>query len=573
MKRILSFLLILPAIAIAFPLTAQTTACPDVTASPDTTMCGTGCATITAVPQGTVGTTSYGVSSIPFSPFPTNGSNQILINIDDVWSGVIPMPFCFEFFGQTYNSILIGSNAIVTFDLTQANGYCQWPINNAIPSALNPMNSIMAPFHDIDPSVPNSGTDINWEVYGTAPCRQFVISWDSVPMFSCNNIIASSQLVLHETTNIIDVYLDEKPVCSSWNAGAAILGIQDATGTTAYFPPGYNYPAQWTASNEGWRFTPTGASNYTFGWYDMSGNLLSNSTSYQVCPPTTTSYVAVISNTSCAGNIIATDTVTVTVGTSTLSTVSTTTPDICAAGIGTATTTPNGQPPYTYVWQPGGQTTQTATGLSAGVYTVTIIDGTGCGTTDTVIVPGTSTPVNPVITSNALNGIINQPTPGAQVQICFSNTSPGSVNSWAWVYDGTQTSSQQSPCFTESDSGLVCVTLAVTDTNNCADTATLCVRVQSEAVFSFPNVFTPNGDGSNDIFIPTTIGVKDVKCTVYDRWGMEVYSWIGVTNGWNGKTTQGKEAVDGVYYWVATVIDYQDDEFQVSGFVHLIRGK
>lgn len=574
MKKFLPFLFVSIGSLFAPHAFSQVTACPQVTAGPDTSLCGTGgCVTLNASIAGTVTTNTYSVGQIPYNPYSYQGANQILINIDDVWSSVIPLPFCFDFFGQTYNSILIGSNAIITFDLTQANGNCQWPIANAIPSSSDPMNSIMAPWHDIDPSVGSSATDISWQIYGTAPCREMVISWDTVPMFSCNNLIASSQLVLHETTNIIDVFMKDKPVCASWNSGAAILGIQNSTGTTAYTASSYNYPTQWTATNEGWRFTPSGTPQYTFGWYDLSGTLLSNQTSYLVCPPTTTSYVAVVNDTTCSGILNYSDTVTVTVTGTTLTATSNSTPDICLGNVGTATATANGNGPFTYNWLPGGQTTSTVTGLGVGTYTVIIHDSNGCATADTITISNTNPPINPVITTNAVNGIINQTSPNSPVQICFDNTSPGSIASWNWIYNGSQTSILQAPCFTETDSGMFCATLAVVDTNGCVDTATACVRVQSEAVFSFPNVFTPNGDANNDIFLATTVGVKELKCTVYNRWGAQVGYWDGVTNGWNGKTTQGKDASDGVYYWVAEVTDFQGKIFNVSGFVQLIRTK
>lgn len=551
---------------------AQGTACPDVVAGPDTSLCGTGgCVTLNASIQGTVSTNTYTVGAVPYNPFPWVGANAVLVNIDDIWDDVVPLPFCFDFFGQTYNNVVIGSNALITFDVTQANQYCQWPINAAIPSATCPMNSIMAPWHDIDPSIGNFAR-VTWEVYGTAPCREMVISWDTVPMFSCNGMIASSQMVLHETTNIIDVYIKAKPLCSSWNAGAAILGIQNATGTTAYVVPGYNYPTQWTANNEGWRFTPSGTQQYVFGWTDIAGNPLSTQQTFQVCPTQSTSYIATIVNQTCNGPLTVSDTVTIGVSPSTVSTVSDSTPDICNAGVGTATTNPTGQGPFTYFWQPGGGTTQTITGLSAGTYTVTVLDAAGCATTSTVQVINVNPPINPVLTSNAVNGTINQTGPNTPVQICLTTTSPGSIATWNWLFDGTQTSILQSPCFTESDSGLYCATVAVTDTNGCQDTGNICVRVQSEMVFSFPNVYTPNGDGNNDIFQPTLIAVKDVKCTIYDRWGVEMYAWNDVAGGWNGKT-KGKDATDGVYYWEATVTDFQGESKNVAGFVHLLRKK
>lgn len=57
----------------------------------------------------------------------------------------------------------------------------------------------------------------------------------------------------------------------------------------------------------------------------------------------------------------------------------------CTDGSATAVVT-GGTPSYTYSWQPGGQTTSTASNLSAGSYTVTITDAQGCTVMDTILV-------------------------------------------------------------------------------------------------------------------------------------------------------------------------------------------
>src|SRR5690554_2146910 len=45
---------------------------------------------------------------------------------DDKFSGVIPMGFVFNFYGIDYNKCLIGSNGMISFDLSKANGYNGW---------------------------------------------------------------------------------------------------------------------------------------------------------------------------------------------------------------------------------------------------------------------------------------------------------------------------------------------------------------------------------------------------------------------------------------------------------------
>lgn len=75
----------------------------------------------------------------------------------------------------------------------------------------------------------------------------------------------------------------------------------------------------------------------------------------------------------------------------------TTTPTNCGGSTGTATVNPiGGVSPYTYLWMPGGQTTQTAVNLAAGTYTVIITDSHGCTGTATGIVGSTgNVPVTP----------------------------------------------------------------------------------------------------------------------------------------------------------------------------------
>ena len=75
----------------------------------------------------------------------------------------------------------------------------------------------------------------------------------------------------------------------------------------------------------------------------------------------------------------------------------------CCQATGTATVTPTGgYAPYTYSWNsPGNPTTQTATGLTAGNYTVSVVNGNGCTATGTVTITdnpatfnSTTTPVS-----------------------------------------------------------------------------------------------------------------------------------------------------------------------------------
>lgn len=388
MKKILPYALAGLFLLLFFPnhLNAQASACPAVNAGLDQTICG-GCTNLTATVQGTVSTTLYTGAAIPYNPYSYTAGPQVLVNIDDIWTPVISIPFCFEFYGNTYTQMIIGSNGLISFNTGLASGYCEWDIMAAMPNTSAYDNCIMAPYHDIDPSV-GASSEVHYNTYGTAPCREFVVSWYNVPMYSaaCNSLLATQQIVLHESTNIIDIYIQNKPLCPSWNEGGAVEGIINLGATQSLIVPGRNYPTQWTAVNDGYRFVPAGAPNYTISWSGPSGPLGSTNT-INVCPTTTTTYTATVTNTSCAGPIVVSDQVTVTIN-STLSATTSSTPSACTANNGTATAVPaGGSGNYSYSWAPSGGTSSTATGLAAGNYTVTITDiTTGCVTTQTVAV-------------------------------------------------------------------------------------------------------------------------------------------------------------------------------------------
>jgi len=86
-----------------------------------------------------------------------------------------------------------------------------------------------------------------------------------------------------------------------------------------------------------------------------------------------------------------------------------------------------------------------------------------------------------------------------------------------------------------------------------------------ECILNFPNVFTPNSDGINDVF---SFKVCDhvIKSTIYDRWGLKVFETDKVNYYWDGRTTSGEKCTDGNYFYVI-----QTKEKVYKGFVQLIR--
>ena len=110
----------------------------------------------------------------------------------------------------------------------------------------------------------------------------------------------------------------------------------------------------------------------------------------------------------------------------------------------------------------------------------------------------------------------------------------------------------------ESDSAkLLTYTLRVLDPNGCEGEISYRVLFSppcDQRKILMPNAFTPNGDGTNDLFraVPLEDGGLLARLTVYDRWGQKVYENRNEAV-WDGML-QGKEATADVYVWVIEIL-------------------
>jgi gliding motility-associated-like protein len=487
-------------IAVMCTLTAHAQlGCPDVNAGADVVLpCGTNCANLTATYFNTGGTGAYTVTSIPYTPYSYTSGSTYLNGIDDEWGSVLTLPFNFCFFGTTYNQLVIGSNGIITFDLSVANSYNAWPLTSGgpIPTTNFQTNSIMGPYEDIDPAV---GGNIYYNTLGVAPCRTFVISFTNVPEYSCNNLIATSQIVLYETTNVIEVNIQNKPLCSSWNGGLAIEGIQDATGTIAYPVTGRNN-TQWTATNDSYRFTPSGTSIVSVNWSQGStslGTITGNATqayTINVCPGNgaVTPYVATATYTRCDGTtVVKTDTVNVLRSNSAGPPLSEPcvpslpggTVTMAASGTGGAWTTQAGNPGTATITSPTSPTTTITSFSDTGTYHfIWTIVGGACIDTATVTVteaPTVSPTVADITCTNAI-GVINPNAASGMPPYTYIWSSGSTTDSINTITAG------------------VLYTVTVTDNNLCTATATDSVANQIIIVGLTDNIREVSCYGYND---------------------------------------------------------------------------
>ncbi len=396
MRKILLFLTLLSTTAISNVGNAQ------LCLGNDTTVCAGSALTINNC-SGTIPGNNQGIV--------LNNPTSVSLS-DDSWSGAVPIGFNFNFYGNNFTQCVIGSNCILSFNLANANGYCPWSLG-AVGPLPNPgfaaaMNTVMPCYQDINPSAwtsPNGA--IQYQTIGTAPNRMFVVLWKDINFYSCTSICNYLSCILYESTNEIEVHIGDKPLCPSWNSGLGIQGTENNNGTVAHITPGRNN-TQWSANQEGMRWTPTSPANTTnytiaqipyilitspntsFQWENTLGQTFPyNNGVLSVNPvlPGTNGYF--LSGSACGASLGGVSDTSWVTGVAS-SVTATGTDDICSAGLGTVTANPqSGIPPYTYNWPGLGATTQTVTGVTAGTYTVEMWDSLGCMSTAQVTIGDT----------------------------------------------------------------------------------------------------------------------------------------------------------------------------------------
>jgi gliding motility-associated-like protein len=113
-------------------------------------------------------------------------------------------------------------------------------------------------------------------------------------------------------------------------------------------------------------------------------------------------------------------------------------------------------------------------------------------------------------------------------------------------------------------------TVTVVDSNGCVATDDITVIVDYDNVVWVPNIFSPNGDGNNDVLYVRGKGVASFQFVVYDRWGEKVFETTDLDTGWDG-TFRGKKMNKAVFVYYLKGFFNDGSEFNQKGDVTLIR--
>ncbi|MDF3028688.1 MAG: hypothetical protein K0S23_2995 [Fluviicola sp.] len=205
--------------------------------------------------------------------------------------------------------------------------------------------------------------------------------------------------------------------------------------------------------------------------------------------------------------------------------------------------------------------------LGVNTYVVTGTSTAGCQDSDTIVVTVVPVPLAVLGNESPLSG-----TPGLEVE--FNNSSVN-ANSYDFTFGNGlvfhTTDVLATPSSIYQTPGTYTVVLTASN-GICQDTAQLEVIVIPfpPMTIVMPNIFTPNGDGNNDIFFIRLENAVSLDLTIVNRWGNTMARISGVNGSWDGRVN-GNYAEDGVYFYKFTATGLDGTTQTGQGNVQLIR--
>jgi len=223
----------------------------------------------------------------------------------------------------------------------------------------------------------------------------------------------------------------------------------------------------------------------------------------------------------------------------------------------------------TYQWttsngsiESGDQTSTPIIGLN-GVYDLNIIAPNGCSSNASVTVVNSEAPIANMVV-DPLEGF--QP-----LYVTFTDSSSGVGLEYSWDFGNGDYDDSQNTDYTYIEFGEFESILTVTDQYGCSDYDTTIITVFELSEVIVPNIFSPNGDGVNDVFIISGGGIKNLNAQIINRWGQIIYEWDTAFGSWDGHSFAGEESASGSYFYFIDVEYNNGNAEEFKGNVVLVR--
>jgi gliding motility-associated-like protein len=209
----------------------------------------------------------------------------------------------------------------------------------------------------------------------------------------------------------------------------------------------------------------------------------------------------------------------------------------------------------------------------SGLYRVTVFNPVnGCRASATVTV------VDGALTASFVPSSINGFAP---LSVNFNNTSASSGSNGTASITSNWSYGNGSPVLTTTLNNAATIynnpgtytVMLIAQKGSCKDSSEQIIVVDIPSKVEVPNVFTPNGDGSNDTFFLRTTNLTEIDAVIFDRWGNKVFEMRSDKGNivWDGKNQYGKECSSGTYFYVIKTTGKDGKETEQKGTVNIYR--
>ncbi len=148
------------------------------------------------------------------------------------------------------------------------------------------------------------------------------------------------------------------------------------------------------------------------------------------------------------------------------------------------------------------------------------------------------------------------------------------AQSLKYIIDNRDILIQRNPKYTFRDTGIHEVKQIVVHASGCQDTLIQFIDVEPKVTYFVPNAFTPNGDGSNELFygVGYVEGMKNFEMSIWDRWGSLLFKSNDPNEAWNSRINNtGSIVQNGVYVYKISFSTPRDKLVNLKGFVTVVR--
>ena len=231
-----------------------------------------------------------------------------------------------------------------------------------------------------------------------------------------------------------------------------------------------------------------------------------------------------------------------------------------------------------YLWSPATGLSDTgipnpvASPTETTLYTVEILDDCGNPFYDDVLITVDNDQFDVAI--DIMPNTANSFPAGCELQLIATPTPAGDNYSYAWLSSVNNTFSDpmadSTSIITSPDqTGTETYTVTVTSEEGCVQDFSISIE-NLGILYEIPNIFSPNGDGNNDVFgLFTKANLNDYNCKVFNRWGKVVFETNTIAEFWDGRFNDNPAPSEAYIYMINFRIG--DQQFEEQGSLTLVR--